>query len=348
VTPDENSPTPDEPNGPDASGSPSSSGDAGTPAEPPATPADPIDDGQDPELAPQRCVNCGSTQLTQDTNGLWHCDFCRSTFRADDPAMIVVDSVEVRQANDNVVDTADMLTYDQQQAVGAHLRGLGKKHDVVVVVETVNTITENVEYYARRRAQELGVGDEAKDNGIYILLVRQPRRIQVQAGNGISTYLNGDDIDAVVKGTAVPHLKAGDLVSGLISGADALVEKYLDNKAMGAVRTTSRASSNGTSSSSNSSRRSWRSAYGQPQQQEQKSAWRYLPMVLIIIFVIWMLSTNGFRFSGSGGGGSDSGYDSGYDSGGGWDSGGGGWDSGGGSDYGGGGFDSGSGGGSDW
>lgn len=350
MTPDENSPTPDEPNGPDASGSPSSSGDAGTPAEPPATPADPIDDGQDPELAPQRCVNCGSTQLTQDTNGLWHCDFCRSTFRADDPAMIVVDSVEVRQANDNVVDTADMLTYDQQQAVGAHLRGLGKKHDVVVVVETVNTITENVEYYARRRAQELGVGDEAKDNGIYILLVRQPRRIQVQAGNGISTYLNGDDIDAVVKGTAVPHLKAGDLVSGLISGADALVEKYLDNKAMGAVRTTSRASSNGTSSStsSSSSRRSWRSAYGRPQQQEQKSAWRYLPMVLIIIFVIWMLSTNGFRFSGSGGGGSDSGYDSGYDSGGGWDSGGGGWDSGGGSDYGGGGFDSGSGGGSDW
>lgn len=348
MTPDENSPTPDEPNVPDASGSPSPSGDAGTPAEPPATPADPIDDGQDPELAPQRCVNCGSTQLTQDTNGLWHCDFCRSTFRADDPAMIVVDSVEVRQANDNVVDTADMLTYDQQQAVGAHLRGLGKKHDVVVVVETVNTITENVEYYARRRAQELGVGDEAKDNGIYILLVRQPRRIQVQAGNGISTYLNGDDIDAVVKGTAVPHLKAGDLVSGLISGADALVEKYLDNKAMGAVRTTSRASSNGTSSSSNSSRRSWRSAYGRPQQQEQKSAWRYLPMVLIIIFVIWMLSTNGFRFSGSGGGGSDSGYDSGYDSGGGWDSGGGGWDSGGGSDYGGGGFDSGSGGGSDW
>jgi uncharacterized protein len=348
VTPDENSPTPDEPNVPDASGAPLPSGDAGTPAEPPATPADPVDDGQDPGLAPQRCVNCGSTQLTQDTNGLWHCDFCRSTFRADDPAMIVVDSVEVRQANDNVVDTADMLTYDQQQAVGAHLRGLGKKHDVVVVVETVNTITENVEYYARRRAQELGVGDEAKDNGIYILLVRQPRRIQVQAGNGISTYLNGDDIDAVVKGTAVPHLKAGDLVSGLISGADALVEKYLDNKAMGAVRTTSRASSNGTSSSSNSSRRSWRSAYGQPQQQEQKSAWRYLPMVLIIIFVIWMLSTNGFRFSGSGGGGSDSGYDSGYDSGGGWDSGGGGWDSGGGSDYGGGGFDSGSGGGSDW
>src|SRR5690606_38977121 len=155
-----------------------------------------------------------------------------STFRADDPAMIVVDSPEVRQANDNVVDTADMLTYDQQQAVGAHLRGLKKKHDVVIVVETVNTITQNVEYYARKRAHELGVGDAAKDNGIYILLVRQPRRVQVQAGNGISTYLNGEDINAVVAAEMVPKFKGGDLVSGLIEGADALVETYLDNRAM--------------------------------------------------------------------------------------------------------------------
>lgn len=332
MTPDESLPTPDEPD--DAGEHP-----------------DAVDDGRDPALAPQRCVNCGSTQLEQDTNGLWHCDFCRSTFRADDPAMIVVDSVEVRQANDNVVDTADMLTFDQQQAVGAHLRGLGKKHDVVVVVETVNTITENVEYYARKRAQELGVGDEAKDNGIYVLLVRQPRRIQVQAGNGISTYLNGDDIDAVVKAAAVPHLKAGDLVSGLIAGADALVEKYLDNKAMGEVRTASRASGGSTSAGARRAG-SWRSAYQAPQQQERRSPLRYLPFVIIVIVLIWVLATNGFRSSGSGGGGSDSGYDSGgggWDSGSGWDSGGGGgWDSGGGSDYGGGGFDSGSGGGSDW
>lgn len=303
-------------------------------------------------------MNCGSTQLQQDSNGLWHCDFCRSTFRADDPAMIVVDSPEVRQANENVVDTADMLTFDQQQAVGAHLRGLGKQHDVVVVVETVNTITENVEYYARRRAQELGVGDEAKDNGLYILLVRQPRRIQVQAGNGVSTYLSGTDIDAVVKAEMVPRFKADDLVTGLMTGADRLVDAYLDNKTMNRVRTDSRASGPTSSSSGSGKRYSttnrWRSAYsGSRSGSEQRgsSGWRYLPALIIAIVIILLLATNGFRGVGSGGGGgyNDSGYDSGYDSGGGSDwGGGGGYDSGGGSDYGGGGFDSGSGGGSDW
>lgn len=307
-------------------------------------------------------MNCGSTQLQQDSNGLWHCDFCRSTFRADDPAMIVVDSPEVRQANENVVDTADMLTFDQQQAVGAHLRGLGKQHDVVVVVETVNTITENVEYYARRRAQELGVGDEAKDNGLYILLVRQPRRIQVQAGNGVSTYLSGADIDAVVKAEMVPRFKADDLVTGLMTGADRLVDAYLDNKTMNRVRTDSRASGTTSSSSGSGKRYStanrWRSAYSASRsgsEQRSSSGWRYLPALIIAIVIILLLATNGFRGVGSGGGGgggggyNDSGYDSGYDSGGGSDwGGGGGYDSGGGSDYGGGGFDSGSGGGSDW
>ncbi|MFT4285841.1 MAG: TPM domain-containing protein [Protaetiibacter sp.] len=349
MTPDENPPTPDEPAGEPAQpgGSPPPEPTASEP--PPEKPV--VDDGHGPALAPQRCVNCGSTQLHQDTNGVWHCDFCRSTFRADDPAMIVVDSPEVQQANENVVDTADMLTFDQQQAVGAHLRGLGKQHDVVIVVETVNTITENVEYYARKRAQELGVGDAAKDNGIYVLLVREPRRIQVQAGNGISTYLGGDDIDAVVKEKVVPKFKAGDLVSGLIEGADALVDTYLDNRATNNVRTGSRASGPTTIGSTQPFRyasSSSRSGDG----GDGKSPLRYLPFIIVVIILIWIFATGGFRGGGSGGGGggyNDSGYDSGYDSGGGSDwGGGGGYDSGGGSDYGGGGFDSGSGGGSDW
>src|SRR5690606_20601827 len=93
----------------------------------------------EPSLAEQRCTNCGSTQLRQDTNGLWHCAYCRSTFRADDPAMIVVASPNVQQANENVIDTADMLTYEQQQAVSTHLRALRDRSDVVIVLETVNT-----------------------------------------------------------------------------------------------------------------------------------------------------------------------------------------------------------------
>lgn len=289
-------------------------------------------------LSEQTCANCGSTELRQDTNGVWHCLYCRSTFRADDPAMIVVDSPNVQSANKNVVDTADLFTFDQEQALSAHLRALSDREDVAVVVETVNTITQNVEMYARKRAHELGVGDAEKDNGIYILMVRQPRRVQVVAGNGIAPHLSGADITAIVQSVFIPTFKSGDLVKGLSDGATTLVEHYKANRSgrpSSFVPRTSASASRGFSGNSSSG-----SPFAGMKQAMGCIVFALIGVVLIFSFI------NGLNGSGGGGGGgSDYGTsDNSWD----WDSGGGSDWGGGGSDYGGGGFDSGSSGGGDW
>ncbi len=281
-------------------------------------------------LSEQTCVNCGSTELRQDTNGVWHCLYCRSTFRADDPAMIVVDTPKAQEANDNVIDTGDLFTFDQERALSAHLRRIRDEHDVVVVVETVNTITQNVEMYARQRAHELGVGDAAKDNGLYILMVRQPRRVQVVAGNGIAPHLDGTTITRIVQDVFIPTFKAGDLVRGLSDGADALVETYLANRSGRVSGYTPRgvADASGGAAAGRSGANRW-------------GGW--LAFAIVGAIILWALFTG----DGDAGGGSDNsgGNDSSWN----WDSGGGSdWDSGGGSDFGGGGFDSGSSGGGDW
>lgn len=285
-------------------------------------------------LSEQTCINCGSTELRQDTNGVWHCLYCRSTFRADDPAMIVVDTPNVQQANENVVDTADLFTFDQQTALSAHLRALRDREDVVVVVETVNTITQNVEMYARDRAHALGVGDAEKDNGIFILMVRQPRRVQVVAGNGIAPHLSSAAINEVVQSVFIPAFKAGDLVGGLTAGADALVESYSARRAGRASTYTPRRFT-GSSAGARSSARKPATSVG---------SWIVFAIVAVVIIVSLL---NGGVGGGGGSGGDDSGTDTSWN----WDSGGGdsgGGDYGGGSDFGGGGFDSGSSGGGDW
>ena len=293
----------------------------------------------EPDLAEQRCTNCGSTQLRQDTNGVWHCEFCRSTFRADDPAMIVVDSPNVQQANENVIDTADMLTYEQQEQVSQHLRRLRDRSDVVVVVETVNTITQNVEHYARNRAQELGVGDDVKDNGVYILMVRQPRRVQVQAGDGVSLHLSSADINRVVQESFIPRFKADDYVGGLTDGADAIVATYEANRGSG------RTFSGGASGSgSGSGARGVSGLSGSSGARPRRGS--VIGWVILAVAIGWIFLSllNGQGLSGSGG--SSTGGDSGIS----WDFGGGGgsdW-GGGGSDFGGGDFGGGSGGGGDW
>ncbi|WP_166869595.1 TPM domain-containing protein [Salinibacterium sp. ZJ70] len=283
-------------------------------------------------LSEQNCVNCGSTELRQDTNGVWHCLYCRSTFRADDPAMIVVDTPKAQEANENVIDTGDLFTFDQERTLSAHLRRIRDEHDVVVVVETVNTITQNAELYARTRAHELGVGDADKDNGLYILMVRQPRRVQVVAGNGIAPHLNGETITRIVQGVFIPTFKAGDLVKGLSDGADALVETYLANHSGRVSDYTPRAMANtsGGATARGSGGTSW-------------GGWIFF--LIVGGLLLWAL----FAGLGGSGGGGGSDFSGGDDSSWNWDSGGGSdWDSGGGSDFGGGGFDSGSSGGGDW
>jgi len=322
--------TPDDPSSPAApppldTSQPSPSAAASTAPTASAAPA-----ADDPGLEQLRCPHCGSTQLDQDSNGVWHCRFCRGTFRSDDPRMIVVASPNVQRANDPVIDTADLLTGAQEQALTERFRQLDAQYGVVIVLETVNTITENVDLYARRRAQELGVGDDATDNGIYILIVDHPHHVQVEAGDGLAAKLPHEVIQQVVDGTMIPAFRAGDYVTGVGQGAAQLAA------ATGGVRPVISARSYSSSPSSSPSSTSSRTR-----------SWIWIPIIVVCAIVFLVMMTRGGLSGGSGGidFGGGSGYSdyggSGYS-----DYGGGGF--GGGSDFGGGDFGGGSSGGGDW
>jgi len=283
-----------------------------------------------PGLEQLHCPHCGSTQLDQDSNGVWHCRFCRGTFRADDPAMIVVAAPNVQRANVPVIDTADLLTGEQEQALAARFRQLDAEHGVVIVLETVNTITENVDLYARRRAQELGVGQDATDNGIFILIVGHPHHVQVEAGDGLAASLPHELIQRVVEGTMLPAFRGGEYVTGVGEGAAELAAAASGRGAPLGV------ASPGPMPPASAGPRS-RSA-------------RWIPLVVVaaVLLVVLLASRGGLGWLGSGSGYVDTGGDYG-NSGWGGDLGGGGSDfGGGGSDFGGGDFGGGSSGGGDW
>jgi len=284
----------------------------------------------EPGLEQLRCPHCGSTQLDQDSNGVWHCRYCRGTFRADDPRMIVVTAPNVQRANEPVIDTADLLTGAQQQQLTDRFRQLDAQYGVVIVLETVNTITENVDLYARRRAQELGVGDDATDNGIYILIVDHPHHVQVVAGDGLAAKLPHEVIQQVVDGTMIPAFRGGDYVTGVGQGAAQLAAATQGQRPSFASRPL--ASYPGSSSS--------------PSRTRTSRFWIPVIVIAAILLIVMFASKNGL---GGGSGYVDtggSGY-SDFGSGGGSDWGGSDF-GGGGSDFGGGDFGGGSSGGGDW
>ena len=288
-------------------------------------------------IAPLHCPHCGSTDISQDSNGLWHCAFCRGTFQAANPAMVVLSSTDAQRAQKDVIDTADLFSEADEQTLRTKLEQLDDWYGVEIVVETVNTITENVDYYARSRAQELGVGSDATDNGIYILVVAQPHHVQVEVGNGIAPYVRHADIQDVVQSTMIPAFRGGDYVTGLTQGATQIAYRYRSGSRS---RPSGLRDSIAGSPAAPSAGRRFGKALG----------WLVVAIVVLTMFGGGGAGLLGMLMGGIGGmtgsvidGGS--GYDSGYDSG--WgDSGGGYSDFG--SDFGGGDFDTGSSGGGDW
>lgn len=171
------------------------------------------------------CPNCGGTQLKQDGyTGKWLCLDCRNEFLDVDARMVVVDAAATIRKNDLVVDTANLLSDAQEADLLAYLRSI--ESQLVVAVETVNTITENVEYYARRRAQELGVGRDDIDNGVYIVVVLNPRRIQIVAGNGVAPKIDATRLNRISSQIIAPKFKAGDYVAGFKSGVAEMLRLY--------------------------------------------------------------------------------------------------------------------------
>ena len=195
------------------------------------TPVVSVDDenaARGPDIAEGRvfaCPNCGGTQLKQDGyTGKWMCQDCRNEFLDVDARMVVVDSAAVVRKNDLVIDTANLLSDSQEADLLAYFRSIESK--IVVAVETVNTITENVEYYARRRAQELGVGRDDIDNGLFILVVLNPRRIQIVAGNGVARKVSSGNLNAVSSQFIAPKFKQADYKAGLKAGVAEILRLY--------------------------------------------------------------------------------------------------------------------------
>lgn len=171
------------------------------------------------------CPNCGGKDLKQDGyTGKWMCQDCRNEFLDVDARMVVVEAGAAQRKNDLVIDTANLLSDSQEADLLAYFRSI--ESELVVAVETVNTVTENVEYYARRRAQELGVGRDDIDNGVYLLVVLNPRRIQIVTGNGVARKVSGSDLNRISSQFIAPRFRQADYVAGLKAGVAEILRLY--------------------------------------------------------------------------------------------------------------------------
>ena len=126
-----------------------------------------------------------------------------------------------------IIDEADIFTTEEEETLLVEFMNAYDNYDVVPVVETLATLNgQDIEAYATLRANEFAVGDADKDNGIYILIVRDDRNFQFETGVGITRVVPSTVTQGIVDSTVIPQFKNGNFVAGVVNGVNAIGAEY--------------------------------------------------------------------------------------------------------------------------
>lgn len=91
---------------------------------------------------------------------------------------------------------------------------------VIAVIKT--TRGENIGLLAPRWGQTWGVGQAKEDNGVFVLLATDDRKIWIAPGYGVEHKLTAGITGELIRNIIIPEFKKGDYYGGLNKGTDAI------------------------------------------------------------------------------------------------------------------------------
>lgn len=94
----------------------------------------------------------------------------------------------------------------------------------IVVAIIASTKGEYINYLATEWAHKWGIGQAKEDNGIFILLARDDRKIMIATGYGVEHLLTDAMSRRIIERDIIPYFKRNDYYGGLNRGADAIFE----------------------------------------------------------------------------------------------------------------------------
>ena len=119
-----------------------------------------------------------------------------------------------------LLDSAGLLNQDDYKIVEYKLLSVGNKHNIDVVIVTVNGLGENTaEAFADDFYDYNGYGRGAGKDGCLLLVDMQSRSYHISTTGSCITYINDDGIDYISDGF-IGFLKSGDYYSAFMSFAD--------------------------------------------------------------------------------------------------------------------------------
>jgi uncharacterized protein len=131
----------------------------------------------------------------------------------------------VPRLKDRVTDLAQVFSTEQRTRLIKELADFERETSHQMAVLTVPTLSgERIEDFSLRVANDWGLGQSGKDNGILVTLALKERQVRIELGKGLESDIPQETLDRIIRDDMVPAFRQGDYADGLEKGVRRLRE----------------------------------------------------------------------------------------------------------------------------
>ncbi len=125
----------------------------------------------------------------------------------------------------SVYDYINLLSNSEKRNLEHKLIRYSDSTSTQIVVAIISrTEGEDVGFLAANWAQKWGIGQKGKDNGVFILIAKDDRRLSIQTGYGVEHLLTDYTTTDIRVNIITPEFQKGDFYAGLDKGSDAVFQ----------------------------------------------------------------------------------------------------------------------------
>ncbi len=132
---------------------------------------------------------------------------------------------ETPKEQTSVYDYVNLLSAKEKQSLEQKLIKYSDTTSTQIVAAIISTTKgENIGLLTPKWAQKWGIGQAKEDNGVFILLAKDDRKIWISPGYGVEDRLTAGVVGEITRNIIIPEFKRSDYYRGLDKGADAIFE----------------------------------------------------------------------------------------------------------------------------
>ncbi|MDB5228227.1 MAG: methanol dehydrogenase [Bacteroidota bacterium] len=123
-----------------------------------------------------------------------------------------------------VNDFAGMLSNDNKQELENKLVAFNDSTSTQITIVTVETIGDySIDDFAVRLGRKWGIGQKGKNNGILITVAKQERKVDIETGYGVESYVTDYDSKHIIDELITPAFKQSNYYKGLDDATNRLI-----------------------------------------------------------------------------------------------------------------------------